>query len=128
MHPDFMRGVWKDNKFGNNYNDWDLSSRKFGSNYNGSNYGDSHMMGNDYNEMQFRNTLKDGEFFEKWHYQDQRIWKLEQWYMEMAKRMNFSDMEMQMNSWMNSHDSMFGMRSSWMDSKKSLGNFGNFGN
>merc|ERR1711879_1089305 len=114
-----------------------MGGRKFGNNGNG--YSEGHMayMGNDYNDMQFRNTLKDGEFFEKWHYQDQRLWKLEHWFMEMAKRMNFSDMEMQVNQWMNSHDSMQamrGMRSSWMDNKNRHGqfggnfNFGNFGN
>merc|ERR1719387_3397307 len=74
------------------------------------------------NEMQFRDTLRDGEFFDKWHYQDQRIWKLEQWFCEMSQRMGFSDMEMQVNSWMNRHEndwnSMSGTRQSWMDSKR----------
>merc|ERR1712048_1475071 len=127
MHPDFMRGAWKDNRFGNNFSDCDMGRRQFGNNYDdmdmgrrmhGSSYNDfdmgNHQFGNSNYEMQFRNTLQEGEFFEKWHYQDQRIWKLEQCFKEMAQRMNFSDMEMQMNSWMSSHEnnwnSMPGMR------------------
>merc|ERR1719277_969722 len=81
-------------------------------------------------EMEFHNTLKNGEFFERWHYMEQRMWKMEQFFMEMAQRMNFSDMEMQMNNWMNSHDSMFRMSSSWMNNMNGMGKFGNnmFGN
>merc|ERR1712151_1372112 len=92
----------KDSKCFNSHDDWNRHS----------------------NEAEFHNTLKNGEFFEKWHYQDQRLWRLEQCCMEMANRMNFSDMEMQMDSWMNSHErnwnSMSGMRISWMESKRQL--------
>merc|ERR1711953_1594406 len=93
---------------GSSYNDMDMGSRRFGCNKFGNNYNDcdmgNHQFGNSNYEMQFRNTLQEGEFFEKWHYQDQRIWKLEQCFKEMAQRMNFSDMEMQINSWMSSHE------------------------
>merc|ERR1711933_1813 len=34
---------------------------------------------------------------------------------------------MQMNQWMNNHDSMFRMSSSWMNSNNGMGNFGKFG-
>merc|ERR1711953_890627 len=50
---------------------------------------------------------------------------MEQFFMEMAKSMNLSDMETQMNQWMNNHESMFRMSSSWMNNMNGMGNFGN---
>merc|ERR1719310_1767746 len=108
MNSDY-RSVWKDSKGfnsqacmpynSNNHNDWDRRS----------------------NEAEFHNTLKNGEFFEKWHYQDQRLWRLENYFMQMAQRMNFPEMESQMQSAMNNHDCMFSRTSSWMgNSNKSM--------
>merc|ERR1712187_572884 len=102
MNSDYQ-SVWKDNIFfkSGNYNDWERCS----------------------NEMEFHQTLKNGEFFRAWHYQDQRLWKIEQFCSEMAKRMDFMDMDMQMQSSMKSHDMMFSNRSSWMTSnRKAIGN------
>merc|ERR1711988_1758557 len=106
MNSDY-RSVWKDsNHFNsctsyNSGNDWDRRS----------------------NETEFHRTLKNGEFFEKWHYQDQRTWRLEHFCMEMAKLMNFTEMETQMQSAMNNHDSMFSTSESWMNSnRKGMGN------
>merc|ERR1711988_558926 len=102
MNSDY-RSTWKDSKYCNSYNDWDRRSN------------------NDFdrrsNESEFHNTLKNGEFFEKWHYQDQRLWRLEHCFMQMAHRMNFPEMETQMQSAMNHHDSMFSRNSSWMNNR-----------
>jgi len=118
MNSDY-RSTWKDSKCFNScnsynsYNDWDRRS----------------------NEAEFHQTLKNGEFFEKWHYQDQRVWRLEHFCMEMAKRMNFMEMETQMQSAMNNHNSMLSTGGSWMNSNsRGMGNdfmsskMGNCGN
>merc|ERR1719240_1149110 len=72
------------------------------------------------NEAEFCHTLKNGEFFEKWHYQDQRMWRLEQSFMEMAGRMNFPELETQMQSAMQNNEAMLSMSQSWM------GKYGNY--
>merc|ERR1712176_1361568 len=100
MNSDY-RSAWKDSKCFNSYNDWDRRS----------------------NEAEFHNTLKNGEFFEKWHYQDQRLWRLENYFMQMAQLMNFPEMESQMQSAMNQHESMFSRSGSWMNSNNN--GFGN---
>jgi hypothetical protein len=127
------RSTWKyGNHYGNNGNNYGGCSdfqmghyRGFG-NFNGSNFGRYNGGNGGVHEMEFHQTLRNGEFFERWHYMDQRMWKMEQFFKEMAQRMNFSDLEMQMNQWMNNHDSMFRMSSSWMNSN-GMSNFGNFG-
>jgi hypothetical protein len=100
MNSDY-RSAWKESKGFHSYNDWDRRS----------------------NEADFRTTLKNGEFFEKWHYQDQRVWKLEHYFMEMAKRMNFMELETQMQAAMNNHNSMYTGNASWMNNnQKAMGN------